>query len=124
MGGQRSIRWRQAARSAARQHGAVTSAQLLALGITARQIERGLKDGRLLRIHRGVYLLGPNPGPLTYEMAAVLACTGSALSHQPAGHVWKLLPYLPKPRVQHVTVTRGNPRGRSGIRVHRTGLGT
>jgi hypothetical protein len=55
-------------------------------------------------------------------MAAVLACAGSALSHQPAGHVWKLLPYLPKPRLQHVTVTRGNPRGRSGIRVHRTAL--
>jgi hypothetical protein len=123
MGGQRSARWKRAARVAARQHGVVTRAQLLGLGITTREIERRLEDGRLVAIHRGVYLLGPNPGPLTYEMAAVLACgRPAALSHRSAGHVWELLPYLPKRRLQHVTVTSGNPRSRTGIRVHRAPL--
>jgi very-short-patch-repair endonuclease len=123
MGGERSARWARAAKLAARQHGVATRAQLLDLEITARVIERRLEDGRLRALHRGVYLLGPNRGALTYEMAAVLACGPfAALSHHPAGHIWKLLPYLPKRRLQHVSVTRGNPRSRSGIRIHRTVL--
>jgi predicted transcriptional regulator of viral defense system len=49
------------ARIAARQHGVVTVAQLLAAGVSATTIGRGEKAGRLHRIHRGIYAVG-HPG--------------------------------------------------------------
>src|SRR3954447_6856104 len=48
----------QVARLAARQHGVVSRRQLTALGMTRGTIDRWVKQGRLHRVHQGVYLVG------------------------------------------------------------------
>jgi len=78
---------------AAHQHAVVTAAQLAEAGLGERAIERRLKDGRLRRLHRGIYLAAPLPAPLTPEMAAVLACGPTALlSHHSAAALWGIRP--------------------------------
>ena len=104
---------------AARRHGVVAAADLAAAGLGRRAIERRLAEGRLRRLHRGVFLVGPLAGPRTREMAAVLAVGhDAAISHRSAGALWEILPSAGEP--VHVTTTRGHPRHRPGIRVHRT----
>ncbi|MCW3040288.1 MAG: hypothetical protein JWM31_2193, partial [Solirubrobacterales bacterium] len=57
-----------------RQHGNVARRQLLALGVTAGEIESRLCSGALLTVRRGVYAVGrPVVGPVAWRMAAVLA---------------------------------------------------
>ena len=70
------------ARAAVRQHGLVTRAQLLAAGLTERQIDRRLGTGQLLVVHEGVYRLPPVKP--TYEQAVLAAClaTGGVASHR------------------------------------------
>ena len=81
---------------AARQHGAVTRAQLLVAGASPDTVDRRVKAGRLRRIHKGVYLVGPIEAPRAREMAAVLACgTGAALSHGSAATLWGIVPGVP-----------------------------
>jgi very-short-patch-repair endonuclease len=107
-------------RLAARQHAVVTSAQLSAAGLSFDAIRHRVKQGRLKRMHRGVYLVAALPAQFTAEMAAVLACGDSAvLSHQAAATVWQIRPAW---RGQiDVTVTSGQARPRRGVRVHRAG---
>jgi hypothetical protein len=66
---------------AARQHGVVTIAQLVALGIDRRAVSRWTRDGRLHALYRGVYAVGHTG--LSREgrwLAAVFACgEGAAL---------------------------------------------
>lgn len=82
-----------------RQHSVVARRQLLELGFTAREIERRLEAGRLTRLYRGIYLVGPVKPPLADQMAAVLACGDSAyLSHRSAAHLHSLTLYMPTPR--------------------------
>ena len=77
-------------RLAARQHGVVARWQLIALGVGETAIDRRLAEGRLRRIHRGVYAVG-EIGRSGYWMAAVLACgEGALLSHRDAAMVWDL----------------------------------
>jgi very-short-patch-repair endonuclease len=78
------------ARLATRQHGVVARWQLVALGVDPTAIQRRVADGRLRRIHRGVYALGPLDRE-GYWMAAVLACgEGALLSHRDAAALWNL----------------------------------
>lgn len=105
---------------AARQHGAVTTAQLGAAGLDKYAVQRRARAGRLHRVHRGVYAVG-HPG-LSQEgrwMAAVLACgEGAVLSHRSAAALWELLP----PRTEWVDVSVPSCSGRRrrlGIRLHR-----
>jgi very-short-patch-repair endonuclease len=104
---------------AARQHGVVTTAQLAAAGVGKNGVTRRVADGRLRRLHRGVFLLGPLTGPWTREMAAVLACGETAvLSHRSAAALWGLhRAWLGPPEV---TVVEGSSRGKTGVRVYRT----
>ncbi len=104
---------------AVRQHGVVTTAQLAAAGVGTNGITRRVADGRLHRLHRGVFLLGPLIGPWTKEMAAVLACGEIAvLSHRSAAALWRIRrAWLGPPEV---TVCEGGSRGRPGLRVYRT----
>ena len=108
-----------AARVAAGQHGVVTGRQLRGLGLSRGQIGRELANGRIHRLHRGIYLLGPLLSQRARELAAVLACSpNAALSHRSAAFHWNLLPYPADPGPVHVTVAGRNPR-HPGIRVHR-----
>jgi hypothetical protein len=63
-----------------RQHGRVSAAQLLAAGVTKSSIHRRAGDGRLRRVHRGVYAVGHAHRTLRGSwMAAVLAAGPGAL---------------------------------------------
>ena len=106
------------------QHGVVTRAQLLALGMSPRSIEHRLANGRLYSLMRGVYAVGrPNVGKRGWWMAVVLACGPEALlSHHSAAALWRIR----RGRVAdvrradvHVVVPRANPKQRPGIRAHR-----
>jgi very-short-patch-repair endonuclease len=79
---------------AGRQHGAVARWQLLRAGITPEAITTRLRDGRLRRIHQGVYLVGAIAAPHAHDSAALLAYGPRAvLSHRTAASIWDLLPY-------------------------------
>jgi very-short-patch-repair endonuclease len=102
---------------AARQHGVVTTAQLLEAGVGRRSIARRAANGWLVPRYRGVYQVGPIAGRYAREMAGVLACgDGAALSHGSAAKVWG---FVGRDDGLHVSVTR-DVRSRDGIRVHRT----
>jgi very-short-patch-repair endonuclease len=102
---------------AARQHGIVTTAQLLNAGVGRRSIARRVERGWLIPRFRGVYQVGPVAAQYGREMAAALACgEGAALSHQSAAAIWG---FARDDDVVHVTVTR-DVRSRAGLRVHRT----
>jgi hypothetical protein len=107
------------ARLAARQHGRVSWGQLVDRGVHRHTIQRWLEDGRLHRVHHGVYAVG-HPGRSTHAdyMAAVLACgDGAVLSHRAAAHLLRLVRGSP-PRPE-VTVPSVAGRSRRGIVVHR-----
>jgi Transcriptional regulator, AbiEi antitoxin/Protein of unknown function (DUF559) len=72
------------------QHGVVTRAQLLELGLSAGAIGRRLRGGRLHQLHRGVYAAGHKVVSQRGRwLAAVLACgPGAALSHRSAAVLW------------------------------------
>jgi very-short-patch-repair endonuclease len=129
---------------AGRQHGVVTRAQLLALGVRAETIDYRTRQGRLHRASRGVYALGrPQLPQLGRWMAAVLACGPQALlSHGSAAALWGirrprdtsrfgggrrpsgLAAELPArtPEVSEVSVPSSVMRRRGGIRLHRRAL--
>jgi very-short-patch-repair endonuclease len=118
------------ARVAGRQHGVVTSRQLVAAGLFPSGISDRVTTGRLHRLYRGVYAVGhialSNEGRW---MAAVLAYGESAvLSHRSAGALWRIL-QAPRPggaqeqssEVAEVTVPGDGGRAkRQGIRLHRS----
>ena len=120
---------------AVKQNGVVYRAQLLAAGLTHAQIRRRMADGRLVQLHRGVYLVGAVPAEWAYPQAALFACgPDSALfafsalgiwnlrSYPPKAHPWVLVP--PDRRVERprIVVHRGalapqDVRHRHGLRV-------
>jgi very-short-patch-repair endonuclease len=101
---------------ARRQHGVVARAQLSALGLSRREIERRVARHWLHRVHRGVYAVGHLA--LTRNgrfMAAVLACgEGAALSHFSAAVLWAIL----DDRGQSIHVTAERRRRVKGLMVH------
>jgi very-short-patch-repair endonuclease len=108
---------------AARQHGVLSSTQLIDAGLTPRAIDCRVDAGRLHRLHRGVYAVGHRA--LSHRgrwLAAVLACgPGAVLSHADAARLWRLLPVEEHPGPVHVTVPgAGGRRRRSGIVAHRS----
>ena len=104
---------------AERQHGRVAWCQLVAEGIDRHAVQRWLEDGRLRRVHHGVYAVGHEAPSVDGDyMAAVLACgEGAVLSHRAAAHKLHLIPGRP-PRPE-VTVPTTAGRRRPGIVVHR-----
>jgi very-short-patch-repair endonuclease len=107
------------ARVARRQHGAVTRAQLLALGFARHAID-GCLGGRLIRAHRRVYILTPILAPLAHEWAAYLSCGPDAfVSHLPAARILGLVEPA-RGSVPEITVVGRDPGRRRGVRIHRT----
>src|SRR3990172_7085625 len=77
---------------AERQHGVVTRAQLLDLGLHPQAIKHRIATGRLHRLWRGVYAVGrPQVTRHGGWMAAVLGCGPDAvLSHGSAAALWEI----------------------------------
>jgi hypothetical protein len=107
-------------RLANRQHGYVSRAQLLALGLSPDAIKRWIVAGRLIPVHAGVYAVGHARGdPVGRSMAAVLACGPSAvLSHHSAAALWGFRKW--SAGLIHV-IARGD-HCRRGIKTHRCAL--
>jgi len=110
------------AKLAERQSGIVARRQLLARGVTSRQIDARLASGRLFRLYTGVYAVGHRAvGASGRLWAAVLACgDGAVLSDDSAAHSWAMR--RTAPAVIHVTVVRNGARDRAAIRTHRRPL--
>jgi hypothetical protein len=72
------------------QHQVVTRGQLIRLGFSEEAIQHRVSTGRLWRLTRGVYSVGPPRGTDEQRwMAAVLACGDEAvLSHRSAAALW------------------------------------
>ena len=102
---------------AARQHGVIAYRQLVALGSGRGAIAHQVANGRLHRVHRGVFAVGHRRLTLQgRRMAAVLAVRDSVLSHRDAAALWGLL--AGAGTLFHVTaVARGRAQQR-GIKVH------
>jgi hypothetical protein len=88
-GGDRAV-----AALAALQHGVVSTRQLHGIGLTRGAIEVRVAQGRLHRVHRGVYVVGvPRLTPRGRLWAAVLFSGGTdtaAISHASAADFWQL----------------------------------
>lgn len=114
-GGDRAVAW-----VAGRQLGVVASWQLQAAGWRRGTIAHRARNGRLVRLHRGIYLVGhavPLPGAL--ELAAVLACGADALvSHRSAALLWGVTNVVQED--VEISVV-GRHCTHDGIRVHRIG---
>ncbi len=107
---------------AGRQHGAVARAQLLRRGVSSTAVKTRIRDGRLVPVHRGVYLVGATADPLASEAAAVLACgPGAIISHRSAAKLHRLLAYPAKANVW-VTTTSGDHRSRPRLIVRHADL--
>lgn len=105
---------------ARRQHGVVTREQLLDIGLLPGAVRRRVNAGRMSRLHRGVYLVGPIMPPRAREMAAALACGPTAVvSHRTAACLWGLVSPPDDDARLDVSVSYGSERRRDGIRVHR-----
>jgi hypothetical protein len=100
-----------------RQHGHVTRAQLLGLGLKSGAISRLIASGPLIVVHAGVYAVGHRPtDPVAKAHAAVLACSqGAVLSHSSAAVLWGLLKRWELPLHVMVPGDRRTP----GITIHR-----
>jgi predicted transcriptional regulator of viral defense system len=105
---------------AARQHGVIALAQLLALGLSPRAVRDRVASGRLHRIHQGVYAVGRLDLPIKgHWMAAVLACgEGAVLSHRSAATLHGLI--NARGGKIDVAIPRQSSISRPGIRVRRS----
>lgn len=102
---------------AARQHGVVALAQVVAAGASPSAVRRRVAAGRLHRLHRGVFAVGHAAvPPLGRLFAALLACgPGAVVSHHSAAALWGLVAFGGRP---HVTVANGRGRAQPGIAMH------
>lgn len=113
-GGDRAV-----AAIAGRQHGAISTAQLLAAELSHDQIATRVARGWLHRRHRGVYLVGHDATTeLTEAIAATLAVApGAVLSHRSAARLHGMVESLPHPL--DVSTPGRHRASRDGIRVRR-----
>ena len=97
----------------------ITRRQLLGIGVTPKEIDRGIATRRLHPVWRGIYAYGrPELSPAGRWLAAVLACGPAAvLSHGSAATLWELGAY--ERGSIEVSIPAESVRRRRGIRVHR-----
>jgi hypothetical protein len=119
-GGQRPARADlEIARLAAMRFGVVSRPELLAAGVSRREIDGRVEDGRLQRLHRAVYAFGHRS--LRIEglwWAAILAGgPGAVLSHRAASRLFRL-PAFPYDLIE-ITVATDRARRLATVRAHR-----
>lgn len=104
---------------ASEQDGVVSLTQLRACGLGRGGISTRVRNGRLHRLHRGVYAVGHRAIPERGRLrAAVLACGESAvLSHFSAAAFWGMAEA--DGRTPQVSVIGNAGRSIAGLRVHR-----
>ncbi len=101
-------------------HAVITFAELRRFGVTARETQRLLREGRLLSYVRGVYRLAG--APQTLDQAAALACAAGAdvvVSHVSAGRRWGFRRLGPNEQL-HIVIGGRNHRCLPDVVVHRT----
>lgn len=104
---------------ATRQHGLITTEQLLALGATGDWVSSQTKLSRLHRVRKGVYrTAGVPPSQDQAWLAAVLGTPGTVLSHESAASAWKFRGFEVPDRIDLLSAG-WQPRG-SGVRGHQT----
>jgi very-short-patch-repair endonuclease len=103
--------------AAARQHGVITRAQALELGLSARSIDRLVKAGAWHRVHTATYVVAGAPATwLQAVAAAVLSGAPDAVaSHRTAARLWDCPDISPA-----VEITTTRALRRQGVEVHRT----
>ena len=101
---------------ARRQDGAVTRAQVLALGFAPQEIKTRLAHGRLAQVYRGVYAVGPLSDHGRIRAALLATGPHTAASHDTAAWLRRLVPTLPA--ALHVSLTQGDRRSRPRLVVH------
>jgi very-short-patch-repair endonuclease len=97
------------ARLAGRAHGVVTRGELLAAGLSQRQIHRRIRRGTLIVVHPGVYRVGHRAPSLEarYVAAVKAAGEGAVLSGLAAAHLFGLIKgTAPPPEVSAPTERR------------------
>lgn len=107
------------ARLASRSWGVVTRVQLLAAGVTEKEIRHRLDKGSLIRLHPGVYRVGHTaPSTEATYLAAVWACGERAvLSGRAAAYLLGLVRGRAAPPSSEVTCTTN--RRVTGVRTRR-----
>ncbi len=109
------------AAAAAARHGIVTRAQLLQLGVTAREVDWRVERRLLLGVHQGVYRHAAAPWtPKGGLLAAVLACGPHAVAHRSAATLHRLRdvpPWRPEVTIPSTSLSlcHGVPRHRSDL---------
>jgi len=109
------------AQMAAEQWGVLGLDELRACGLSAAEVTVRCRNGRLHRLHRGVYAVGhANPPVHGRWLAAVKACRpGAVLSHRAGGASWGFIDW--DERCYPEVTVAGESRSRHpGIKVHRT----
>ncbi len=107
---------------AARQHGAVSRAQLAGAGMSVGAIDHRLKKRALRPIHRGVYCTGPIAGRYQREIAVLLACGPEAvISDRTAAGILGMIPEPGREAPVDVAGPRSLRGPASGVRLHRRG---
>jgi very-short-patch-repair endonuclease len=102
---------------AERQHGVVSRAQLVELGLGRGAIEHRVAVGGLIPLRRGVYAVGHRAlRPRAHLMAALLDVgPGAVLSHASAAALWGIRPSA----AGRIDITVDDRRrGRAGVRLH------
>ncbi len=102
------------------QHGVIDEDDLLRCGLDRQAISVRARNGRLHRLHLGVFAVGHVAlSAKGRYLAAVKACRPLAiLSHAPAGEIWEYLDEDSR-RPPEVTIRGDVHRRRPGIRIHR-----
>jgi Transcriptional regulator, AbiEi antitoxin len=109
---------------ARRQHGVVSTRQILDAGVGPHAIEARVARGWLRRLHKGVYAVGALESTLTAPAGAILATGGRAvISHRTAATIWGIVAAQPQDPVE-ITLLDARSKGRHGVRVHTGRLAT
>jgi hypothetical protein len=113
--------WIEVFRLATQQHGAITRAQAIALGIDTATFTRRVRRERWRQPHRGVYLIPGTRAPLLTRLSAALLAVGdhAAVTALSALHLHGIVDRVPASTVLLVPHSRRAPR-LGPVRVRRT----